>query len=658
MERLRDGEEMILLPISPRTMTVHATRLFRFLSCLIISSWAGTFAGPSVHESPTPPRRPINTLGTVEEFPPVAARYVRMTISKVTTVAPIIDELEIYTADPTPRNVALAANGGRASSSSSPIPGRNVECINDGLLSFWIGSKEVPNWIQIEFAKTEMINRIVWSRDRAEKRRSYGVWDGTPIEYRFEIAVEPGQWRLVSSSESHPAAPDYNEWMLGADFAGGIKPPAIEPLAQPLIELETTNGMRIPAEYQVDHWGEDNGVLQGTIRSIVQTPDGFLWIGGDLGLVRFDGDQFKTFNPGTTPAMAPGAIGWLESISRGRLLISLGQIANNLVLYDNGRFTRLDLRGNSARWFFHDDVSQLWGVTSQGILPWEGDHFGAVDESMHRDPDCWVAENNWIGKLVQRRFVPLLGPEGRPLEFGSPAHPPLLHRRPDGLTWVLEGGGMGELERSPTHWRLLRPDGTMTESKPFPWHSELEFRSVRCDRAGNLWICSRASGLLVLSPDGSRYQRYTEEEGLTRREVQVSYEDREGNIWVGGWRGGLDRLRKPHFQTISAAAGMGSENTYSLAAAGGGGVWIGTHMRGTYLWRQGKTYQHKGAANHSWSVLEDRSGALWNGNYNDGLRRLRRAARKPSDSDDLKTVCVFGCQSRRTAPDDWSPSMG
>ncbi len=40
------------------------------------------------------------------------------------------------------------------------------------------------------------------------------------------------------------------------------------------------------------------------------------------------------------------------------------------------------------------------------------------------------------------------------------------------------------------------------------------------------------------------------------------------------------------------------------------------------------------------------------------LARVRRAARKPSDSDDLKTVCVFGCQSRRTAPDDWSPSMG
>ncbi len=38
--------------------------------------------------------------------------------------------------------------------------------------------------------------------------------------------------------------------------------------------------------------------------------------------------------------------------------------------------------------------------------------------------------------------------------------------------------------------------------------------------------------------------------------------------------------------------------------------------------------------------------------------KVRRAARKPSDSDDLKTVCVFGCQSRRTAPDDWSPSMG
>ena len=634
---------------------VHVIRVVAGL--VVALAVVGTAADPP----PAPPRRPISTLGTVEEFPPVAARYVRMTILKVTTVFPIIDEVEIYTAEPKPRNVALAANGARASASSAPHPGRRVECINDDLLSFWIGSKEMPNWIQIEFAKTELINRIVWSRDRALKVRSFGLWDGTPIEYRFEGAVEPGQWQLVASSSDHPPFPRDYEFELGADVAGAIKSPSIVPLVNPLVELEATNAVRTPPEYRADHWGEDNEFLQSTIRAVCQTPDGYLWIGTDQGLVRFDGDQFKTFNRDNSPALNPSAIGWLELDPQGRLLIGLGQVPNNLALYDHGRFRRLDLGGNSVHWFFRDREGKLWGFTAQGTFPWKGDGFDAAEGSTDRDPNIWMAENNRIGKYVQRRFVPLLGLERRPLEFGSEANPPLLVLRPDGLTWILEGGGMGERERAPIRWRLLRPDGTLTESKPFPWLAELEFRSVRCDRAGNLWICSPKVGLIVLSADGVRYQLYTEAEGLTRREVQVSYEDREGNIWVGGWRGGLDRLRKPPFQSIAAAVGIGSENTYSLAPASGGGVWIGTHSRGTYLWQQGKTYLHNGAGPRSWSVIEDRTGALWNGNYNGELRRLTPGAMErfysPEAGKHAYTFALFEDRSSRVwAGGEWGLS--
>ena len=145
---------------------------------------------------------------------------------------------------------------------------------------------------------------------------------------------------------------------------------------------------------------------------------------------------------------------------------------------------------------------------------------------------------------------------------------------------------------------------------------------MRCDGTGALWISSRQHGLFILSADGAHYQLYTEAEGLARREVQLSYEDREGNIWVGGWRGGLDRLRQTPFQTIAAAAGIGSENIYSLAPAREGGVWIGTHSRGVFLWRQGKTYLHEGAGGRSWAVLEDHAGSFWDGIYDGDLRRL------------------------------------
>ena len=493
----------------------------------------------------------------------------------------------------------------------------------------------MPNWVQIDLAKTERINRIVWSRDHLEKNHSLGVWDGTPIEYRFEVAVEPGQWHLVASSHDHPPFPLAYEYRIGADYAGAIKAPYIKPLVNPLVELAATNALRNPSEYRVDHWGEENETLQSTIGSIVQTPEGYLWIGTDQGLVRFDGDQFKTFNRDNTPALNPSAIDALQLDPKGQLLILLRGPPNNVVLYDHGQFKRPDLAGNWVRGFFTDRGGLFWGFTDQGFFPWKGDRFDleAGTTNLHartpyslivdQDTNVWMSVNSQVGKFVQRQFVPLLGQDGRPLAFGTANTPPILAPRPDGLIWILEGGGLGETARAPTQWRLLKPDGTVTEPKPFPWPQPgVEFRSVRCDGTGALWICSRKHGLFILSADGAHYQLYTEAEGLARREVQVSYEDREGNIWVGGWRGGLDRLRKPPFQTIAAAAGIGSENIYSLAPAREGGVWIGTHSRGVFLWRQGKTYLHEGAGGHSWAVLEDHAGSLWDGIYDGDLRRL------------------------------------
>ena len=55
--------------------------------------------------------------------------------------------------------------------------------------------------------------------------------------------------------------------------------------------------------YQVDVWRADDGLPQGTVTSIVQTRDGYLWLGTQYGLVRFDGVNFKIFNENNTPAI-------------------------------------------------------------------------------------------------------------------------------------------------------------------------------------------------------------------------------------------------------------------------------------------------------------------------------------------------------------------
>ena len=148
-------------------------------------------------------RAPVNRLKNVERFAPVEAKYVRMNIFETTQLEPCIDELEVFSTGAKPRNVALASAGTRATASST-LPGyaiHKLEHINDGKYGnswSWISNERGKGWVQLEFAQTERIDRIIWSRDREENGR-YN--DRTPTKYVFEVATEPGRVATVASSD-------------------------------------------------------------------------------------------------------------------------------------------------------------------------------------------------------------------------------------------------------------------------------------------------------------------------------------------------------------------------------------------------------------------------------------------------------------------------
>ena len=57
------------------------------------------------------------------------------------------------------------------------------------------------------------------------------------------------------------------------------------------------------AQYRFDHWTADNGLPQNSVRDIVQTRDGYLWLTTFDGLVRFDGVRFTVFNKSNSPGI-------------------------------------------------------------------------------------------------------------------------------------------------------------------------------------------------------------------------------------------------------------------------------------------------------------------------------------------------------------------
>ncbi len=165
---------------------------------------------PSVSDMPSaaPAVRPaVHALGNVERFAPVEARWIRFSVQATNQYEPCIDELEIFTAEANPRNVALASTGAKTSASSvyadGTTPIHKLEHINDGRYGnsrSWISKEVGGGWVQIELAAPALINRITWARDREG-----AFTDRLPTQYKIEVANQPDQWRTVASSDDRPA---------------------------------------------------------------------------------------------------------------------------------------------------------------------------------------------------------------------------------------------------------------------------------------------------------------------------------------------------------------------------------------------------------------------------------------------------------------------
>ncbi|MAT48082.1 MAG: hypothetical protein CMO35_11740 [Verrucomicrobiaceae bacterium] len=160
---------------------------------ILLQKGAPRFAHPVL-------RPPVNPLRNVERFGAMKARFVRFT--SLATIEdnkhePCLDELEIFQAG-SDNNVALTGTPTSSGNYNDPAQHR-LEHINDGHYGngkSWISSEQGKGWVQIELAEAVKIDRIVWARDRSGK-----FTDRLAHRYQIEVALEPGQWMPVASSE-------------------------------------------------------------------------------------------------------------------------------------------------------------------------------------------------------------------------------------------------------------------------------------------------------------------------------------------------------------------------------------------------------------------------------------------------------------------------
>lgn len=146
------------------------------------------------------PRAAVTRGTNVDRFEPVEARFVRFTILESSQAEPCLDELEVFTSEDSPRNVAFAAKL-TASSSLPGYPIHQLEHLHDGKYGndfSWISNEPGRGWVQLELAEPTKIDHIVWGRDQSATPR---FDDRVPTRYRIETSLGGADWTLVASSE-------------------------------------------------------------------------------------------------------------------------------------------------------------------------------------------------------------------------------------------------------------------------------------------------------------------------------------------------------------------------------------------------------------------------------------------------------------------------
>jgi ligand-binding sensor domain-containing protein len=331
--------------------------------------------------------------------------------------------------------------------------------------------------------------------------------------------------------------------------------------------IHALNPGKALTQYSVTVWSQQQGLPQDTIRAITQTTDGFLWLGTDEGLARFDGYEFVTFgkDPGGLPS---NSITVLAAGPDGSLWIGTPA---GLTRYSLGRFrtfTQKDgLPGNAVSALLVDHAGTLWIVAGGSLSRFDGSRFtnflrgqdiplrvvrGVWED---REQTLYVAGTSSVARLEDGRFRNLFEPSVLASDFPAAV---LKDRR--GSLWVL--GFRGLVRQSPDG-RISRygtPEGL---TDPF------ELRAMTEDRDGNLWVATNG-GLARL--EGDCFRSLTE--GPTQDGVRSVFEDREGNLWVGSNRG-LLRFRDDVFTVFGKDEGLSSDEPNVIHEDRSGRVWVG-----------------------------------------------------------------------------------
>jgi signal transduction histidine kinase/ligand-binding sensor domain-containing protein len=376
------------------------------------------------------------------------------------------------------------------------------------------------------------------------------------------------------------------------------------------------------SQYGHTVWRTSDGDLPSIPHVIAQTTDGYLWIGTEDGLVRFDGIRFVPWKPPAGESFCSCGVVSLLGGRDGSLWIGTPK---GLYLSKDGTLTNYPLPGRiNAIVEGHDGT--VWIAQSRMKNPKEGPVcrisgatfkcFGAADGiTFGTEGAEALAEDGagalWIGTVHgvcrwKPGSVSTYFPKSLVRATGS-GGVLALDPQLDGSVLVgigQSGNGLGLQRLVAGAWK----DYQVSEVHGSDW----AVSAMRTDHSGGLWVATLNDGLFHVH--NHLVDHFSEGDGLSSDSVETIYEDREGNVWTVS-AVGVDRFRDLPVGTLSRLQGLSSDHVSAIFASKEGGVWIGNGQSLDYLQNDrvvSLTHQEL-RGNQTSALFVDHQGRLWYG---------------------------------------------
>ncbi len=263
--------------------------------------------------------------------------------------------------------------------------------------------------------------------------------------------------------------------------------------------------------YYTQKFSTDNGLSQSNANAIIKDYKGFLWIGTDEGLNRFDGYEFKTFNndPNDSTSLKDDKVWVLFEDSQQQLWIGTNIGGLNLYNRENQSFTsythnsnkNASISNNTITSIHEDTNGRLWIGTLWGLNLFEPDK--QTFKKFYYSPDANSIANNEVQGLAEK----------------------------NGMLWVATKKGLSTID-------LETLEAHTIELPPTEFNTDINSR-VEClfiDTKGEIWIGTNGAGLVKFEEASNSYLQYSLKEKTNSNTSEIILtitEESPGELLVG-----------------------------------------------------------------------------------------------------------------------------